>query len=136
VVVELEVSVMEMLRMVLTPGYYAAGKLDGNYTRFVGEVKKNFRSNRREMFWLFRAAPVVEHSLVFILGIISALLGLVFPMLVMLAIYPIAGFGDMYLWRKTYGSLAENVRYLTPLLLNLDILYWLAIGYVAGWVLF
>lgn len=126
---------MELARAILTPGYYAARRLASGYVRLIEGVKGKLRHNRREFFWLFWAAPVVEHAMVFTLGAISGLLGLTLPMLIILLIYPVAGVGDMYLWRSVYGRLAEGVRHRTPLLLNLDMLYWLAIGYVAAWLL-
>jgi hypothetical protein len=52
-----------------------------------------------------------------------------------LCLYPLVVFGDPYTWRKIYGGLAKGVGYRASFLLNLDMLYWFAIGWVIGWVI-
>jgi len=51
----------------------------------------------------------------------------------MLCLYPLIALGDPYTWRKVYGELAKGVGYKASFMLNLDMLYWLAIGWVVGW---
>lgn len=46
--------------------------------------------------------------------------------------HPIA-LGDLHAWRKVYGRLAQGVGYRASFLLNLDMLYWFAIGWAVGW---
>jgi len=50
----------------------------------------------------------------------------------MLCLYPLIAFFDPYTWRKVYGVLAKGVGYKASFILNLDMLYWLAIGWVLG----
>jgi len=52
----------------------------------------------------------------------------------MLCLYPLIALGDPYTWRKVYGELAKGVGYRASFLLNLDMLYWFAIGWVLGTV--
>lgn len=55
--------------------------------------------------------------------------------LLVLCIYPLIALGDPHVWRKVYGKLAAGIGYKASFLLNLDILYWFAIGWVIGCVL-
>lgn len=49
-----------------------------------------------------------------------------------LVLYPLIALGDPYVRRRVYGHLAEGVDYKASFLLNLDMLYWFAIGWVFG----
>jgi len=38
------------------------------------------------------------------------------------------------MWRRVYGRLAQGVGYKASFLLNLDMLYWFAIGWAVGMI--
>ncbi|MEM2619507.1 MAG: hypothetical protein QW356_08555 [Candidatus Hadarchaeales archaeon] len=50
----------------------------------------------------------------------------------MSCLYPFIVLGDPHLWHKIYGKLAKKVGYKASFLVNLDILYWLMIGWIVG----
>jgi len=47
-----------------------------------------------------------------------------------LCIYPLIALGDPHTRRKAYERLANGVGYKASFTLNLDMLYWFAIGWV------
>ncbi len=62
-------------------------------------------------------------------------IGFVIVVPLVLCLYPLIALGDPHIWRKVYGQLAEGVGYKASFLLNLDMPYWFAIGWVVGWAI-
>ncbi len=76
-----------------------------------------------------------ECGLALVVGASASYFGFVIVIPLVLCIYPLIALGDPYLWRKVYGRLATGARYKASFLLNLDMLYWFAIGWMVGWIL-
>jgi len=91
------------------------------------------KGNRRLAIYSFLAR--VECVLAFVVGASASYFGFVIVVPLVLCLYPLIAFGDPHAWRKVYGRLAEGVGYRGSFLLNLDMLYWFAIGWVVGWIL-
>jgi len=91
------------------------------------EIKKGNR--RLAIYSLFARA---ECGLAFVVGISASYFGFVIVIPLVLCLYPLIALVDPYTWRKVYGELAKGVGYRAPFFLNLDMLYWFAIGWVAG----
>jgi hypothetical protein len=73
-----------------------------------------------------------EYGLAFVVGASASYFGFVIVVPLMLSLYPLIALGDPHVWRKVYGRLAQGVGYRASFLLNLDMLYWFALGWVAG----
>jgi hypothetical protein len=76
-----------------------------------------------------------ECGLAFVIGSSVSYFGFVIVVPLVSCLYPLIAFGNPHLWRKVYGQLAEGVGYKASFILNLDMLYWFAIGWVVGWIL-
>ncbi len=61
--------------------------------------------------------------------------GFIIAVPLVLCFYPLIAFGDPYTWRKVYGKLTVGAGYQVSFLLNLEMLYWFATGWVMGWIL-
>lgn len=120
---------------ILMPGHFAAKRVDRGYAKFIERVRGETMRDRRMFIWLFYAGPAVELALAFVLGAISIRFGLTFLIPMIILAYPVAGVGDMYLWKRKYGRLLKGVGYEASFLGNLDILYLFSLGYLFGWAI-
>jgi len=75
-----------------------------------------------------------ECGLACAVGTSASYFGLAILVPLVLCLYPLIAIGDPHVWRKVYGRLAEGVGCRASLLLNLDMLYWFAIGWLVGWI--
>lgn len=69
-----------------------------------------------------------ECALAFVVGTSASYFGFVIVAPLVLCLYPLIALGDPFMWRRVYGRLAQGVGYGASFLLNLDMLYWFAIG--------
>ena len=81
---------------------------------------------RLAVYSLFARA---ECGLAFAVGASGSYFGFVIVVPLVLCFYPLIALADPYTWRKVYGELAKGVGYKASFLLNLDMLYWFAIGW-------
>jgi len=88
------------------------------------------KSDRKLAIYSFLARA--ECGLAFAVGASASYFGLVIVVPLILCFYPLIALGDPYMWRRVYGRLAGDVGYKASFLLNLDMLYWFAVGWVAG----
>ena len=123
---------MGIKHLILTPGDSLARKFDEGYARFTGRIKRETEKGNRRLA-IYSLLARAECGLALIVGALASYFGFVVVMPLVLCIYPLVALGDPHVWRKTYGRLAEGVGYKASFLLNLDMLYWFAIGWVAGW---
>ena len=77
----------------------------------------------------------VEDGLALTIGVVVSYFGFTNMALLLLCFYPLVVLADPTLWRKVYGDLARGVGFKASFLVNLDMLYWFAVGWVVGWVL-
>ncbi len=124
---------MNVKRLILTPGDFLARRFDEGYARFMARMKHEMRKGNRRLA-LYSLLASAECGLAFIVGTSASYFGFVIVIPLVLCIYPLIAFGDPHVWRKVYGRLARGVGYKASLLLNLDMLYWFAIGWVVGWI--
>jgi hypothetical protein len=73
--------------------------------------------------------------LAFVVGVSASYFGFVIVVPLVLRLYPLIALGDPHVWRKVYGWLARGVGYTASFLVNLDMLYWFAVGWAVGWIL-
>ncbi len=117
--------------MILTPGDSLARRFDRGYAKFMDRMNHGIKKgNRRLAIYSFLARA--ECGLAFVVGASASYFGFVIVVPLVLCFYPLIALGDPFMWRKVYGRLAEGVGYRASFLLNLDMLYWLAIGWIAG----
>lgn len=124
---------MSLKHLVFTPGDSLARKFDGGYAEFMARMRQKIKKGNRRLaiYSLFARA---ECGLAFAVGALASYFGFIIVIPLMLCLYPLIALGDPYTWRKVYGELAKGVGYRASFLLNLDILYWFAIGWAVGWV--
>lgn len=125
---------MSVKHLVLPPGDSLARRFDGGYAKFMDRMRHEIeRGNRRlAIYSLFACA---EWGLAFVVGALASYFGLVIVVPLVLCFYPLIALGDPYMWRRAYGRLARGVGYRASFLLNLDMLYWFALGWLVGWAL-
>jgi len=97
-----------------------------------GAIKRETRKGNRRLA-LYSLLARAECGLAFVVGASASYFGFVIVIPLVLCFYPLIALGDPFLWRRTYGRLAHGVGYRASFLLNLDMLYWFAIGWVVGW---
>lgn len=115
----------------LLPGDFLAWRFDKGYAKFVSRIGRETRKGDRKLA-LYSLLARAECALAFLVGASASYFGFIIVIPLMLCIYPFIALGDSYTWRKVYGELAKGVGYRASFLLNLDMLYWLAIGWIAG----
>jgi len=120
--------------LILTPGDFLARRFDRGYAKFMARMRHKIEKGNRRLaiYSLFARA---ECGLAFVVGASASYFGLIVVIPLVLCLYPLVALGDPYTWRKVYGELAKGVGYRASFLLNLDMLYWFAIGWVIGCVL-
>ena len=125
---------MNAKRLILSPGDALAQRFDRGYAKFMARMRRRIKKGNRRLaiYSLFARA---ECGLAFAVGASASYFGFIIVIPLMLCLYPLIALGDPYTWRKVYGELAKGVGYRASFLLNLDMLYWLAIGWVIGCVL-
>jgi len=122
---------MNAKRLILTPGDFLSRRFDEGYARFVSRIKRETRKGSRRLA-IYSLLARAECGLALVVGASASYFGFVIVVPLVLCIYPLIALGDPYTWRKVYGELAKGVGYRASFLLNLDMLYWLAIGWVLG----
>ena len=125
---------MSVKHLILTPGDFLARRFDKGYAKFTGRIKREIKKGNRRLA-IYSLLARMECGLAFATGASASYFGFVVVMPLVLCIYPLIALGDPHVWRKVYGRLAEGVGYKASFLLNLDMLYWFAIGWVIGWVI-
>ncbi|MBA7502980.1 hypothetical protein ES706_01586 [subsurface metagenome] len=127
-------GLMSFKRLILTPGDFLARRFDEGYAKFVKQIKRETRKGNRRLA-IYSLLARAECGLTFVVRASASYFGFVIVIPLVLCIYPLIALGDPYMWRRVYGRLAEGVGYKASFLLNLDMLYWFALGWVAGWIL-
>lgn len=124
---------MNAKRLILTPGDSIARRFDRGYAKFMARMRHRIKKGNRRLaiYSLFARA---ECGLAFVVGASASYFGFVIVIPRVLCFYPLIALGDPFLWRRTYGRLAQGVGYKASFLLNLDMLYWFAIGWVLGMI--
>jgi len=125
---------MASWRIILTPGDSLARRFDRGYAEFMARMKHEIRKGNRRLaiYSLFARA---ECGLAFAVGASASYFGFIIVVPLVLCLYPLIALGDTYTWRKVYGELAKGVGYKASFILNLDMLYWFAIGWIISWIL-
>jgi len=95
-------------------------------------MKRRIKKGNR-MLAVYSLLARAECALAFVVGTSASYFGFVVVVPLVLCFYPLIALGDPFLWRRTYGRLAQGVGYKASFLLNLDMLYWFAIGWLVGW---
>ncbi|MQY69201.1 MAG: hypothetical protein GH150_07495 [Hadesarchaea archaeon] len=124
---------MNAKRLILTPGDFLARRFDEGYAKFIARMKYRIKKGDRKLA-LYSFLARAECGLTFAVGASASYFGFVIVIPFVLCLYPLIALGDPYMWRRVYGRLAEGVGYRASFLLNLDMLYWFAVGWVAGWM--
>ncbi|MBA7612833.1 hypothetical protein ES703_20074 [subsurface metagenome] len=120
---------MNVKRLILTPGDSLARRFDKSYVRFVSRIKRETKKGSRRLA-LYSLLARAECGLALVVGTSASYFGFVIVVPLVLSLYPLIALGDPHVWRRVYGRLAEGVGYKASFLLNLDMLYWFAIGWV------
>ena len=122
---------MDTKHLVLTPGDFLARKFDRSYAKFMGRMRHKIKKGNRKLA-IYSLLARAECGLAFVVGASASFFGFVIVVPLVLCFYPLIALGDPHVWRKVYGLLARSVGYKASFLLNLDMLYWFAIGWIAG----
>jgi len=124
---------MNVKRLILTPGDFLARRFDRGYARFMARMRRKIKKGNPRLA-IYSLLARAECVLAFVVGASSSFFGFVIVIPLVICFYPLIALGDPHVWRKVYGRLAEGARYKASFLLNLDMLYWFAIGWAVGWV--
>ncbi len=124
---------MNVKRLILTPGDFLARMFDKDYAKFVSRIGREMKKGNRRLA-LYSLLARAECGLAFVVGASASYFGFAIVVPLVLCFYPLIALGDPHVWRKVYGRLMGDVGYRASFLLNLDILYWFAIGWLLGWV--
>lgn len=122
---------MNIKRLLFNPGDFLAQRLDQNYAKFAKRIEEKIKRRDRRIVFCTHLARV-ERGIAFLVGVLTHYFGHVLAIL--LCIYPLAVIIDPHMWRIIYRQSAQ-IGYKTSLLLNLDALYWCAVGLVVGFIL-
>ena len=122
---------MSFKRLILTPGDFSARRFDEGYAKFVGRMRHKIKKGNRRLA-IYSLLARAECVLAFVVGSSASYFSFVVVVPLILCIYPLIALGDPFMWRRTYGRLAQGVGYKASFLLNLDMLYWFAIGWVVA----
>ena len=122
---------MNVKRLIFTPGDSLARRFDEDYAKFVRQIKRETRKGNPRLA-IYSLLARAECGLAFVVGASASYFGFIIVVPLVLCLYPLIALGDPYVWRKVYGRLAKGVGYKASFLLNLDMLYWFAIGWIAG----
>lgn len=125
---------MSFKRLILTPGDFLTRRFDKGYARFMGRMRHRIKKDDRRLA-IYSLLARVECAQAFVVGASASYFGFVAVVPLVLCIYPLIALADPYVWRKVYGRLTEGVGYRVSFLLNLDMLYWFAIGWAVGWAI-
>lgn len=119
-------------RALLMPGNLAALQTDRSYARFARRAGREIRRGNRRLLLLSKVGPIGEHIYIPLIGLVAGYFGFVWPLLVFALLYPLVVLVDPWAWRRAYGRMAEGLGYRVSFLVNFDLLYWFALGWVAG----
>ena len=123
---------MNVKHLILTPGDSLARRFDRGYVEFMARMRRKIKKGNRRLA-IYSVFARAECGLAFVVGASASYLGFVVVVPLVLCLYPLIALGDPFMWRRVYGWLAEGVSYRASFLLNLDMLYWFAIGWLVGW---
>ncbi len=122
---------MSLKHLILTPGDSLARRLDKGYAKFMARMRRRIKKGNRRLA-IYSLLARAECGLAFVVGASASYFGFVIVVPLVFCLYPLIALGDPFMWRRVYGRLAGGVGYRASFLLNLDMLYWFAIGWVAG----
>jgi len=122
---------MNAWRLLIAPGEFLARRFDEGYAEFVSRIKHETKKGSRRLV-LYSLLAHAECVLAFAVGTSASYFGFVIVVPSVLCFYPLIALGDPHIWRKVYGRLAGGAGHKASFLLNLDMLYWFAIGWVIG----
>ncbi|MBA7593864.1 hypothetical protein ES703_00798 [subsurface metagenome] len=125
---------MNAKHLILTPSDSLARRFDQGYAKFMTRMRRKMKKGNRRLA-IYSLLARAERGLAFVVGASVSYFGFIIVIPLVLCLYPFIALGDPYTWRKVYGELAKGVGYRASFLLNLDMLYWFAIGWIAGWIL-
>ena len=125
---------MNVKRLILNPGDFLARRFDEGYTKFVGRIGCETRRGSHKLA-IYSLLARAECGLAFVVGASASYFGFVIVIPLVICLYPLIALGDPHAWRKGYGKLAVGVGYKASFILNLDMLYWFAVGWVVGWII-
>ena len=125
---------MNAKHLILTPGDFLARRFDEGYARFIARMKHRIKKGDRKLA-LYSLLARAGCALAFVVGASASYFGFVIVIPLVLCLYPLIALGDSHLWRKVYGRLATGAGYKASFLLNFDMLYWFAVGWVVGWAM-
>ncbi|MBA7707223.1 hypothetical protein ES703_116092 [subsurface metagenome] len=108
-----------------------ARRFDRGYAKFMARMKHGIKKGNRRLA-IYSLLARAECGLAFVVGASASYFGFIIVVPLMLCLYPLIALGDPYTWRKVYGELAKGIGYRASFLLNLDMLYWFAVGWVVG----
>lgn len=120
---------MNTKRLIFTPGDYLAQRFDEGYAKFVGRIGCETRRGSHKLA-IYSLLARAECGLALVVGASASYFGFAIVVPLILCFYPLIALGDPYMWRRVYRQLAEGVGYRASFLLNIDMLYWFAIGWV------
>ena len=115
------------------PGEYVARKIDKGHAKFVKGIKKETRRGSRKLR-IFHYLAVMEHFLAVAVGLAAGYLGYFSLVPIAFALWPLVAWGDLRLWRsaRIYGRITKGPGFKASLLVNFDLFYLLALGYLVG----
>ena len=116
------------VKHLLLPGESLARRFDEGYAGFIERMRRRIKKGDRRLVIYSRLAHA-EHILPFAVGLMASYFGFVIVVPLVLCIYPLWSIGDPFTWRRVYGRLARGLSYKASFLVNLDMLYWFAIGW-------
>ncbi|MBA7606122.1 hypothetical protein ES703_13261 [subsurface metagenome] len=125
---------MNAKRLIFTPSDFLARRFDEGYAKFVGRIRCETRKGSHKLA-IYSLLARAECGLAFAVGASASYFGFVIVIPLLLCPYPLIALDDPFLWRRVYGRLAGGAGYKASFLLNLDMLYWFAIGWVVRWIL-
>lgn len=120
----------------LAPGEFAAGRTNQNYDEVSKRAGRLIRRGDKKLLLTTLILPYFEYLVFVMLGLFLGMrdIGFVWFSFVIIFAYLPAAVADVWVWRRVYGRLAEGIGYRASFLLNLDMLYWLGMGWLIGWL--
>lgn len=117
------------------PGNLVALQTNWNYARFARRAGREIRKGNRKLLLLSKVGPIGERIYIPLIGLVAGYFGFVWPLLVFALLYPFISLADPWVWRRAYGRMAEGLGYQVSFLVNFDLLYWFALGWLIGWAI-
>lgn len=125
---------MKKRYILIMPGEFISRRVNPNYTTFSNYAAREIKKGNNKLRLTARILPVCEYVAALIIGLTVGVFKLMWPAGIVGAGYLIAILIDPWLWRRVYGwDWAGD--YKLSLLVNLDVIYWFAIGLIMGWLI-